>query len=84
MGIEVTENNSLFGLIRVTTGDNGNVDHIDAKGRISYRDIEDEDEYHQNIQIAELNALNAALAVIKWKKLMGFYFYFDTLAYSFR
>jgi antirestriction protein ArdC len=26
-----------------------------------------------NIQIAELNALNAALAVIKWKKLCGFY-----------
>lgn len=31
------------------------------------------DEYAQNIQIADLNALNAALAVIKWKKLCGFY-----------
>jgi hypothetical protein len=30
-------------------------------------------EYSTNIQIAELNALNAALAVIKWKKLAGFY-----------
>ena len=29
--------------------------------------------YSHNIQIAELNALNAALAVIKWKKLAGFY-----------
>ena len=29
--------------------------------------------YSRNIQIAELNALNAALAVIKWKKLLGFY-----------
>jgi len=29
--------------------------------------------HSSNIQIADLNALNAALAVIKWKKLMGFY-----------
>lgn len=29
--------------------------------------------YEQNIQIAELNALNAAFAVIKWKKLFGVY-----------
>lgn len=33
----------------------------------------DRNEYDVNIQIADLNALNAALAVIKWKKLMGFY-----------
>ena len=26
-----------------------------------------------NAQLAELNALNAALAVIKWKKVRGFY-----------
>ena len=30
-------------------------------------------EYERNIQLAELNALNAALAVIKWKKLRGIY-----------
>jgi hypothetical protein len=30
-------------------------------------------EYDKNIQIAELNALHAALAVIKWKKIFGFY-----------
>ena len=35
-------------------------------------DVED-DVYSTNIQIAELNALNAALAVIKWKKHLGFY-----------
>jgi hypothetical protein len=29
--------------------------------------------YDSNIQIAELNAFNACLAVIKWKKLYGFY-----------
>lgn len=31
------------------------------------------DEYERNVQLAELNALNAALAVIKWKKARGFY-----------
>jgi hypothetical protein len=31
------------------------------------------DEYSLNIQIAELNALNAVIAVIKWKKLRGIY-----------
>ena len=34
---------------------------------------EAENEYNTNIQIADLNALNATLAVIKWKKLFGFY-----------
>jgi ThiF family len=34
---------------------------------------EELDEYDQNIQIVELNMLNAALAVIRWKKTVGFY-----------
>jgi Domain of unknown function (DUF6791)/ThiF family len=33
-----------------------------------------EDLYRDNIQISELNALNASLAVIKFKQLRGFYF----------
>ena len=33
----------------------------------------EDDEYATNIQIADLNALNALMAVIKWKKLSGFY-----------
>ncbi len=32
-----------------------------------------EDDYSANIQIAELNALNANLAVIRWKRHLGFY-----------
>jgi hypothetical protein len=34
---------------------------------------EPENEYRRNIQIAELNALNSALAVIRYKQLRGFY-----------
>ncbi len=32
------------------------------------------DFYRTNIQIAELNALNASLAIIRYKQLRGFYF----------
>ncbi|BBY17121.1 ThiF family adenylyltransferase [Mycolicibacterium litorale] len=32
-----------------------------------------EDDYNSNIQVAELNALNATLAVIRWKRYIGFY-----------
>lgn len=37
-----------------------------------YEDMH-EDIYAQNIQIAELNALNAIQAIIAWKKYFGFY-----------
>ncbi|MBL9081849.1 MAG: hypothetical protein JNK76_08600 [Planctomycetales bacterium] len=32
-----------------------------------------DNDYSRNIQVAEVNALNAALAVIKWKKHCGYY-----------
>ena len=35
---------------------------------------DDEDDlYSRNIQVADLNALNAALAVGRWKRMSGFY-----------
>ena len=36
-------------------------------------DRDEDDLYAQNIQIADLNMLNATMAVIKWKKICGFY-----------
>lgn len=63
--------NSLIGHIRVTTSTPDMRDHI--KNRITISDDGGNNDYSNNIQIAELNALNAALAVIKWKKLYGFY-----------
>jgi len=41
--------------------------------RVSFGNVDVGNEYNTNIQIAELNALNAAFAVIKWKKLRGVY-----------
>ena len=32
-----------------------------------------EDDYSSNIQVADLNALNAILAIIRWKRYLGFY-----------
>jgi hypothetical protein len=40
---------------------------------VSFGDADVGNEYNSNIQIAELNALNASFAVIKWKKLRGIY-----------
>ncbi|WP_328708864.1 ThiF family adenylyltransferase [Microbispora hainanensis] len=61
----------LAGLIRVTTGLPGG-DHDAEDRRLPYAAGPDND-YNRNIQVVELNALNAALAVLKWKKLRAFY-----------
>lgn len=66
-------NESLAGVLRVTTSTPGQRDHVRAKGRIPFSGGDGNNEYSRNIQIADLNALNAALAVVKWKKLCGFY-----------
>jgi hypothetical protein len=72
MGIYET-GGSLGGILRVTTSTPAKRDHVRAKGRITFVGADDVNEYDKNIQIADLNAFNAALAVIKWKKLFGFY-----------
>ncbi|MFA6715532.1 MAG: ThiF family adenylyltransferase [Victivallaceae bacterium] len=72
MGVERADN-KLFGLVRVTTSSKQKRNHIQENNRISFSAEDGEDEYSSNIQIADLNSLNAALAVIKWKKLFGFY-----------
>lgn len=45
-----------------------------ARNRMALSDADAPDEYDKNIQVADLNALNATLAVLRWKKLRGFYF----------
>lgn len=69
LGVNVVDD-ILIGQLRVTTGTPEKYDHI--PNRIGSASMED-DEYATNIQIADLNALNALMAVMKWKKLSGFY-----------
>lgn len=71
IGVEIT-NGALTGLLRNTTGAKDNYDHFWNSPYISYIDNPNND-YDKNIQIAELNLLNAGFAVLKWKKLFGFY-----------
>jgi len=67
----LTVDDSLIGTLRCTVGTMDKCDHL--PGRIGSVDSEQKDAYSTNIQIADLNALNAAFAVIKWKKIFGFY-----------
>jgi hypothetical protein len=70
MGVELHDS-ALGGVLRVTAATVARHDHVLA--RISFADDAGDDDYSSNIQIADLNALNAVLAVIRWKKLFGFY-----------
>jgi hypothetical protein len=72
MGISFVDD-SLLGILRVTSSTDRKRDHVKEKKRIPFSDGNRSNDYAKNIQIADLNALNAALAVIKWKKLCGFY-----------
>jgi ThiF family len=72
MGLKLGDDDSLRGVLRVTTSTKRKFDHIHGNQRISFVG-DGNDLYAQNIQVAELNALNAALAVVKWKKIFGFY-----------
>lgn len=70
IGVNIVDD-KLTGQLRVTAGTPQKNDHL--RSRISIEDDDAENEYATNIQIAELNALSATLAVIKWKKMSGFY-----------
>jgi len=71
MGI-LRGHDSLTGLMRVTCFVPGNETSVLERIDYSGEDLP-ENEYSTNIQIAELNALNAALAVLQWKKIHGIY-----------
>ncbi|MCE4224616.1 ThiF family adenylyltransferase [Methylobacterium sp. C25] len=70
MGLELVDE-TLGGILRVTAST------PEARNRIgqhvSFAGGGDGDVYASNIQVADLNALNAVMAVLKWKKLKGFY-----------
>lgn len=69
MGVVLNEDR-LTGIVRTTASTPQTRDQ--AAPHISYSDGDGEvNEYASNIQIAELNALNAAMAVIRFKKHFG-------------
>lgn len=71
MGLELNDG-SLGGILRVTASTPEKRDHV-HEGRISFTGGGLDDIYSSNIQVADLNALNAVMAIIKWKKIRGFY-----------
>jgi len=74
VGMDVVMNKEtleLDGTCRVTASTREKNDHL--AGCLPTHDDEADALYRQNIQVADLNALNALLAVIKWKQLFRFY-----------
>lgn len=70
MGLKNT-GDTLTGAMRVTTVTPQKHDHVN--GRLDFSEPRPDEIYDENIQVSDLNCLNAVLAVIKWKKLMGVY-----------
>jgi hypothetical protein len=62
---------SLGGQVRVSTSLPGRREA--ARGHIPLSGADGDDEYDKDIQVADLNALDACLAVVRWKKLRGVY-----------
>jgi hypothetical protein len=68
------KNETLGGILQVTTSTPDNREA--ARAWMSFSSDEEPNEYDKNIQVADLNMLNAVMAVSRWKKLRGFYFDF--------
>jgi hypothetical protein len=69
LGVNVVDNR-LIGTLRVTAATSEMHSHLSS--RLPGAD-NDDNAYTTNIQIADLNAMNAFMAVQKWKKFIGFY-----------
>jgi hypothetical protein len=70
MDVSLDRDLALRGQVRLTFGTPAVNDHIEQV--VSFADGPENDIY-RNIQVADLNMLNATLAVIRWKKWLGFY-----------
>jgi len=71
MGIQLGDDNTLGGILTITTSTANKRDHVPS--RTGFSDGESINEYSHNVQISELNALSAALAVVRWKKLCAYF-----------
>ncbi|TAL90064.1 MAG: ThiF family adenylyltransferase [Candidimonas sp.] len=64
--------NGLYGFVRTAGGERGDFDRLNGTQHLPAQNAHDR-EYRNQPQIAELNALNAAIAVIRFKQHMGFF-----------
>jgi hypothetical protein len=71
MGLYKSADSSIAGNVRVTTSTPAKRNHIAR--RVSLTQGPPDNLYTSDIQVADLNMLNGSLAVLKWKKLWGFY-----------
>lgn len=72
MGVEEIDG-KLSGLVRTTFSNPGAADDGSLRASSIPAPAEDRDDYSRNIQVADLNALNAMLAIGRWKRHLGFY-----------
>lgn len=76
MGLELFETEDshamLRGTCRTTLVNKDKQDHVSA--HVDFSDDEEDALYRSNIQVVEMNAINASFAVLRWKQSMGFYF----------
>ncbi|WP_109355911.1 ThiF family adenylyltransferase [Sphingorhabdus sp. EL138] len=72
MGLHMTDG-SLVGQLRVTTSTPSMREQVHLKDRIPFDSNGLDNVYARNIQVADLNMMNAALAIVRWKRFRGFY-----------
>jgi hypothetical protein len=73
------KNGAIGAQLSITTASGAHREHVRRRASLG---VVREGEYDTNVQIADLNALNAAFAVIRWKKLFGFYHDFEREYFS--
>jgi len=73
------KNGAIGAQLSITTASGAQREHVRRRASLG---VVREGEYDTNVQIADLNALHAAFAVIRWKKLFGFYHDFEREHFS--
>ncbi len=71
IGVNISSEGRLFGAIRTSRCTTGSFGQLHRVANMS--EVQQDGLYNTAIQTADLNALNAAMAVISWKRFCGFY-----------
>ena len=72
MGVQMNAASELFAIVRLSTLDSESA--VEAARSMPMSSNDDNNLYGTNVQVGDLNCLNAYLAVEAWKKRFGFYF----------